>query len=341
MTEEPLHPDPAAPSVTLDAAAESPPFSSRPSPLPRTPSKWNTEHLPQRILADIAAAACASTLVAPLITIIDRYAPLTVLHTPSPFQLFSYLMPDAPFFSGIIENASQRAPLLTSVRTSVQTLLLRPTTFLTSRPFGLISLVYFTTYITANTTDTLTSTLTARPASHTTAGASKFFATSAANMSLCLYKDSQFTRIFGPLNPPAATPVAALAQRSIPLASYALFALRDSLTVFASFNLPPRLAPLIPLSAEIEKQVCSRATVAQLLTPAGAQLFSTPLHLLGLDLYNRPRAGTLEGLSRWRKVARDWGGSCLARMARVIPAFGVGGVVNSGVRRALMVKVEA
>lgn len=246
-------------------------------------------------------------------------------------------MPDAPLLSGIIENASQRAPLLTSVRTSVLTLLLRPTTFLTSRPFGLISLVYFTTYITANTTDTLTSTLKARPASHTTAGASKFFATSAANMSLCLYKDSQFTRIFGPISSPAAV----LTQRSIPLASYALFALRDSLTVFASFNLPPRLAPLIPLSAEIEKQVCSRATVAQLLAPAAAQVLSTPLHLLGLDLYNRPRVGSLEGLSRWRKVARDWGGSCLARIARVIPAFGVGGVVNSRVRRTLMARVEA
>lgn len=82
--------------------------------------------------------------------------------------------------------------------------------------------------------------------------------------------------------------------------------------------------------------------MAQLLAPAGAQVLSTPLHLLGLDLYNRPRAKVREeGLSRWRKVARDWGGSCLARMARVVPAFGVGGVVNSAVRRSLMGKVEA
>lgn len=224
------------------------------------------------------------------------------------------------------------------------TLFLRPTSFLTARPFRLITLVYFTTYITANTTDTLTSTLSARPASHTTAGAAKFFATSAANMSLCLYKDSQFARMFGPLKPPTSgSPVAAIAQRSIPLASYALFALRDSFTVFASFNLPPRLAPLIPLSAEVEKQICSRATAAQIIAPAGAQILSTPLHLLGLDLYNRPR-GTgagLGGLSRWRKVARDWGGSCLARMARVVPAFGVGGVVNSAVRRNLMGRIEA
>lgn len=148
--------------------------------------------------------------------------------------------------------------------------------------------------------------------------------------------------MFGPLPPPgSASPAAAIVQRIIPLASYALFAMRDSLTVFASFNVPSRLAPLIPLSAEVEKKICSRATVAQLLAPAAAQIFSTPLHLLGLDLYNRPGAKAREaGLSRWRKVARDWGGSCLARMARVVPAFGVGGVVNSAVRRNLMGIVE-
>lgn len=66
------------------------------------------------------------------------------------------------------------------------------------------------------------------------------------------------------------------------------------------------------------------------------------MHLLGLDLYNRPGAKVREGgLSRWRKVARNWGGSCLARMARVVPAFGIGGVVNSTVRRDFMGEFEA
>lgn len=123
--------------------------------------------------------------------------------------------------------------------------------------------------------------------------------------------------------------------------SYALFAARDSLTVFASFNLPPLVAPYLPLSfgagVDLEKYV-SRASAAQFLAPAGIQLVSTPLHLLGLDLYNR-RGGGVGWRSRVGKVGRDWVGSSFARMARVVPAFGVGGVVNSGVRRRMMLGV--
>ena len=41
----------------------------------------------------------------------------------------------------------------------------------------------------------------------------------------------------------------------------------------------------------------------------------------------------------WRarvgRVGRDWFGSSLARMGRIVPAFGVGGVVNNGVRRRI------
>lgn len=36
------------------------------------------------------------------------------------------------------------------------------------------------------------------------------------------------------------------------------------------------------------------------------------------------------------KVGRDWLGSSLARMGRIVPAFGVGGVVNSGVRSRML-----
>lgn len=47
---------------------------SEPEPgLSVSPQKRNTEELPWRITSDVTAAACASGLVAPLITIIDRY----------------------------------------------------------------------------------------------------------------------------------------------------------------------------------------------------------------------------------------------------------------------------
>lgn len=136
--------------------------------------------------------------------------------------------------------------------------------------------------------------------------------------------------MFGP--PPG---IAGTVTRTVPKASFALFAMRDSLTVFASFNLPPLIAPLLPISEEVEKSV-SRVSVAQFLAPAGIQLFSTPLHLWGLDLYNRPMGNGTPWRTRVAKVGRDWLGSSLARMGRIVPAFGVGGVVNSRVRSQMM-----
>ena len=86
---------------------------------------------------------------------------------------------------------------------------------------------------------------------------------------------------------------------------------------------------------------------AQFLAPAGIQLLSTPLHLWGLDLYNRPAgagagagAGGVTWGARAKRVGRDWLGSSVARMGRVVPAFGVGGVVNAGVRRRMMGVLE-
>ena len=162
----------------------------------------------------------------------------------------------------------------------------------------------------------------------------KFLATSTTNLSLCLYKDAQFTRLFGPVGKAAAP---------LPGATYAVFALRDSLTVYASFNLPPVLARHLPLSdAAVERAGLSRLSAAQLLAPAAMQLASTPLHLLGLDWYNRP--GGARHVVPWRsrvaKVVRDWPKTAVARMCRIVPAFGVGGVVNTKVRRRLMGALE-
>lgn len=140
--------------------------------------------------------------------------------------------------------------------------------------------------------------------------------------------------MFGP--PPG---IAGSAAKKIPMASYMLFMLRDSMTIFASFNLPPIIAPLLPISKEVEKQM-SRASVAQFLAPAAIQLLSTPLHLWGLDLYNRPMGNGVGWKARVGRVGRDWLGSSFARMARIVPAFGVGGVVNAGVRGRMMGSIQ-
>lgn len=64
------------------------------------------------------------------------------------------------------------------------------------------------------------------------------------------------------------------------------------------------------------------------------------MHLLGLDLYNRQPPGGLKWQDRWARVRRDWFVSCLARIGRIVPAYGVGGVVNVRFRTALMKGVQ-
>ncbi|CAI6337235.1 unnamed protein product [Periconia digitata] len=277
----------------------------------RVDTQLNTHRLGMRVAIDAAAAASAGVLVAPLITMIDK---------------------------GIIENASGRCSLKESLKGSLRELATTPLKFIGGRPFVLILSLYFGTYFTANSIDTVSSTLTpSTPLTATTSGTSKFIATSSANLALCLYKDSRFTQLFGSTTS---------AARPVPLPTFALFTVRDCLTIFASFNLPPIIAPHLEhrMSEEVKKYV-GAASVAQFATPAAVQLFSTPLHLLGLDLYNRPSDGAKK-VSVWgadgrvNQVVKNWGMSAIARMGRIVPAFGVGGVVNAKVRRGLMRRVE-
>ncbi|KAF1960521.1 hypothetical protein CC80DRAFT_403286 [Byssothecium circinans] len=266
-------------------------------------AQWNTSRLGLRVGVDAVAAASSAVLVAPIVSMIDK---------------------------GIMENASGRRTLGESLKSSTSELLTKPWRFLGSKPFGLIFCLYFGTYFTANSIDTVSSTIRHTRASSTTAGTSKFVATSTANLALCLYKDNRFTKLFGSTSP-----------RPVPPTTFALFIVRDCLTIFASFNLPPLLAPHVEshLSSEVKKYV-GAASVAQFVTPAAVQIFSTPLHLLGLDLYNRSGVGVFGVDGRTRRVVRDWAKSAVARMGRIVPAFGVGGVVNTKVRGGLMGKLE-
>lgn len=294
---------------------------------PKAVSKWNTHHLGLRAGADAASAAAAGFLVAPLVCTIDRWGMCFC---------FCGLLANGVCRS-IIEKAATNTTFRSCFLRALRPMITRPHTFLVSKPFLLVFTLYFSTYFVANSVDTITTTVQAKPASKVTSGATKFISTSITNMSICIYKDSQFVKIFGKPKTPAAT---------IPMLSYALFAMRDSMTVFASFNLPPVIAPkLLDLPPSVQKQFSSiigtesrRNNTAQFFAPAAMQLISTPLHLLGLDLYNRQ--GDISMTRRMARVTRDWGVSALARMGRIIPAYGVGGVVNTNIRKSLMIKLE-
>lgn len=110
--------------------------------------------------------------------------------------------------------------------------------------------------------------------------------------------------------------------------SMGLFAARDSMTILASFSLPGIISAHMQRDMAVGKTTAD--TVAQLVTPVSMQIFNTPMHLLGLDIYNRPDAN---GVERRQFIQREYVKTVLARMARIFPAFGIGGVVNKYVRK--------
>jgi hypothetical protein len=121
-----------------------------------------------------------------------------------------------------------------------------------------------------------------------------------------------------------------------------LFTARDAITIFASFNLPtlvaPSLARLPPAVRErfgkLLQSESGRFKTAQFLLPAAIQTVTTPIHLLGLDLYNR--RDRLSFASRFGRVVKDARMAIPARMVRIVPAFGMGGVINASTRKTLM-----
>ncbi|XHG05850.1 hypothetical protein AWENTII_009063 [Aspergillus wentii] len=170
-----------------------------------------------------------------------------------------------------------------------------------------------------------------------------FISTFIVNSSVGIWKDVKFAQLFGqkhintdstpkPAPSPSSTsstptpaPKVARSISRIPLATYSAFLIRDGLTIFGSFSLPNMVSASIPDS--IASQEYLKILIAQLAIPASIQLISTPIHLFGLDLYNRPQ--TLPTKDRLRRISRDWIGASLLRMCRIIPAFGVGGFVNT------------
>ncbi|PLN76947.1 hypothetical protein BDW42DRAFT_177724 [Aspergillus taichungensis] len=294
-----------------------------PVPVPGVSPKkaWNTDRLAMRFGVDVTSAAIAGALTCPVITVIDR---------------------------AIIEKAAKGVSIRQTITSNFASILRRPGSFFLSTPFLLIYTLYTSTYLTANVMDTVSSTLRNKPFSAVFPDTAKFLTTTIVNMSICVYKDARFARLFGasptpaasssaPLprsSPPASCHPAGTATQHVPRVSYGLFCLRDSITIFASFNIPPLIAPSIPDAVAATPGM--KAAVAQFACPALMQFASTPMHLLGLDLYNRQPPGGLGWRERASRIRRDYVVSCFARMGKIVPAYGVGGVANVRLRAVMM-----
>ncbi|ORX91567.1 hypothetical protein K493DRAFT_317179 [Basidiobolus meristosporus CBS 931.73] len=211
----------------------------------------------------------------------------------------------------VVSNASGRQSLSDGLRAGLKDLFTAPHKFVKQPTFMIMFAVYSGTYAIANWTETVCNYYD-KPWQFP-----KFVTSSVANIGLSLLRDKLLAQWFGSSAKP----------RPLPPLSYGCFIARDCLTIAASFNLPPALAPWIQGHVGWSRDNCEIA--AQLITPVGVQFLSTPLHLTGLDLYNRPEASSAQRIAFLRK---ETGPSTAIRMIRILPAFSLGGVANKWMR---------
>eukprot|EP00670_Eutreptiella_braarudii_P009868 CAMPEP_0174311250 /NCGR_PEP_ID=MMETSP0810-20121108/3602_1 /TAXON_ID=73025 ORGANISM="Eutreptiella gymnastica-like, Strain CCMP1594" /NCGR_SAMPLE_ID=MMETSP0810 /ASSEMBLY_ACC=CAM_ASM_000659 /LENGTH=313 /DNA_ID=CAMNT_0015419455 /DNA_START=154 /DNA_END=1093 /DNA_ORIENTATION=- len=246
----------------------------------------------------------------------------------------------------VMENASGRNTIWGSMGGTCKQILFSPHRFLMKPEFMLVCSVYAVTYGTANSMDTMSKRKVAAQqhreriakadptyvmpppsilAKYVSPATAQLLSTTAANMSSSMMKDSILAKMFG--SGPA---------RSFPLQSYGAFVCRDTITIAAGFTIPGPLSEVFHENSSWSKGNCEIA--AQLLCPVSMQVICTPIHLMGLDYYNRPEVTFSD---RVAFIKGQYAMVLVVRMARMLPAFGFGGLGNKYFRRTFKEKLDA
>jgi hypothetical protein len=294
-------------------------------------SHWRVwpRNLQEKLVGDVLVATAVTAAVAPFLTVIDK---------------------------ALVQHSVGSHSLKQSATQSVTAMVRQPVAYFKSPTFLWMWATYASTYTAANVLRTVTEHqehLGNTSASRTTASIHKnqnkksqspspapapavfatsamtiFLGTTAVNTTASLLKDRAYAKLFG--NP-------AQLKMSVPAASYALWMLRDFTTIGSSFILPTHVAGLLQQHSSLSAGDAQQ--VAQLVTPVAAQLVAGPLHYVGLDCYNRPlsasdgfRTVASQLSERARFLYRGVGTVVGARMARILPGYGIGGVWNTKLR---------
>ncbi|KAF5545475.1 hypothetical protein FNAPI_9151 [Fusarium napiforme] len=206
----------------------------------------------------------------------------------------------------MVEKVSFNRPLTQGMKVHSLNAIKHPGSFIFSRAFGYVWTLYGAT---------------------AAVGTITFVNTMIVNVPLGVLKDVRFAQMFSASTTPTDK-VAPVAKPGVPRAATATFLMRDAITIFGSFTMAPWLSSLIPDS--LSSSPHSKAIISQLTVPIFSQFFATPVHLLGLDLYARPRG--IPWVERSAQIRRDLFSATILRSLRIIPAFGVGCVANMEAR---------
>jgi hypothetical protein len=265
----------------------------------------HSAHLGEKMVGDVLVAAGVTFCVAPFLTVVDK---------------------------AIVHSAAGSYTLVQSGMESIQGIFRSPAAYFRSPTFLLMWGVYAATYSTANCLKTLAEHQEysqARRSSASNLDGGKmgiFLGTTAVNTSASLMKDRAYAQMFGS---------SAVTSSAIPRMSYAFWMARDFSVIGSSFILPDLVSGRLVEEYGMDPKTAQ--SFSQLACPVAAQFIAGPLHYMGLDLYNRnlgTKSWSEAMIDRSRSLFRGFVPVVAARIARIAPGYGVGGVFNTRLRGA-------
>lgn len=274
-----------------------------------------SSNLAEKLAGDVAIGTGVTFTIVPFLTVVDK---------------------------AIVQSAAGTHTMLGSAAESFATMVRQPVAYVRSPFFLLMWATYAATYSTANSLKTITEHYENNKTNHRSDASSAssggdsgssgtrskfavFLGTSVVNSGASLMKDRAYARMFGTSG----------AAASVPMMTLGLWASRDFLVVGSSFVLPDMMRQ--HLVEEYDMKKSDAQTISQLTLPVAAQFLAGPIQLLGLDIYNRPLSNLSISqaiVERTRFLAKGFSSIVSARIVRIAPGYGVGGVLNTHMRDA-------
>mmetsp|Transcript_16775 Transcript_16775/g.34471 ORF Transcript_16775/g.34471 Transcript_16775/m.34471 type:complete len:415 (-) Transcript_16775:178-1422(-) len=282
-------------------------------------SSIHSTHLGSKLAGDFAVAVAVTFGVSPFLTVVDK---------------------------AIVESTAGTSSILQSAANSIRSMARNPIEYVKSPTFLLMWGVYSATYATANAFKTLEEHATySRDRSSSSSQSSSddqksagmfragaFLGTTVVNSGASILKDRAYARMFS----------GSSSSTVFPKTSYALWAMRDLSVIGSSFLLPDlvssKLVEHYKDSGHDDVMDKERAlSLCQIGLPVLAQFVAGPFQYLGLDVYNRNlnHMTTSQAIAdRSRQLSRGIAPVIVARVARIIPGYSIGGVANTKLRSA-------
>lgn len=132
-----------------------------------------------------------------------------------------------------------------------------------------------------------------------------------------------------------------MAATRIPIVTFGFWGLRDCTTISSSFILPNYVGGILQNHTEYDEDTAQ--TMSQIICPIAAQFVATPFHMLGLDYYNRPLTNlspAAAAMQRMKFQYENFSSIIIPRIARVAPAYCLGGVGNKYLRETFHSKLN-